>query len=53
VRGLFADVVLFVGAVALVVSRGTPGALPGPLLLWLSSGTGLTGLICGFVMGSP
>src|SRR6185436_13570113 len=24
----------------LVVSRGTPGALPGPLWLWLSSGMG-------------
>src|SRR3954451_18533171 len=34
----------------LVVSRGTAGALPGPLWLWLSSGTGVMVLLWGFVM---
>src|SRR6266702_5492623 len=34
----------------LVVSRGTAGALPGPLWLWLSSGTGLIIVVSGFVM---
>src|SRR5713226_4899118 len=34
----------------LVVSRGTPGALPGPLWLWLSSGTGVMVFVRGFVM---
>src|SRR5260370_29981648 len=34
----------------LVVSRGTAGALPGPLWLWLSSGTGWMVLVGGFVM---
>src|SRR6476659_9721351 len=29
----------------LVVSSGTSGALPGPLWLWLSSGTGGTGFV--------
>src|SRR5436853_5868902 len=34
----------------LVVSSGTFGALPGPLWLWLSSGTGVMVLLSGFVM---
>src|SRR5258705_2047078 len=34
----------------LVVSRGTLGALPGPLWLWLSSGTGLMVFVRVFVM---
>jgi hypothetical protein len=50
VRGLLADVVFLVVAMALVVSMGTPGALPGPLWLWLSSGTGLMVFITGFVI---
>src|SRR5947199_4558255 len=33
----------------LVVSTGTPGALPGPLWLWLSSGTGLMVFVGGLV----
>src|SRR5882724_11113058 len=37
----------------LVVSRGTAGALPGPLWLWLSSGTGVMVLVVGFVMRAP
>src|SRR3979411_3565592 len=35
---------------ALVVSTGTSGALPGPLWLWLSSGTGLMVFVLGFVI---
>src|SRR5258707_1069562 len=34
----------------LVVSTGTLGALPGPLWLWLPSGTGVMGLAGGFVI---
>src|SRR5438132_4215370 len=34
----------------LVVSSGTAGALPGPLWLWFSSGTGLMDLASGFVI---
>src|SRR2546423_7190829 len=34
----------------LVVSTGTSGALPGPLWLWLSSGTGLMGFVRRFVI---
>src|SRR3954462_9203431 len=33
-----------------VVSTGTFGALPGPLWLWLSSGTGLMAFPSGFVI---
>ena len=40
VIALFADVLLFVVAVALGGVEGDVGALPGPLWLWLSSGTG-------------
>ena len=35
----------------LVVSIGTFGALPGPLWLWLSSGTGVMFFSSGFVIG--
>src|SRR4029079_3988986 len=34
----------------LVVSRGTLGALPGPLWLWLRAGTGVMVLVGGFVI---